>query len=198
MVNPKITVRNMELTAPIKDYAASKVAKYEEFLDKATHIAIEISELQPHRGVAQDFLVEINVKVPQTLIRVAEKGEDVYALIDKVTDQMARKMQRYEDKFVYWEGEKSLKELELEAEESEVEKPEEEDEAIYGDDYQVRFPKITKRLSVSATPITPEEAIERMELAGGSNWFFKNSDTERYSMVYKRISDGYGLLEPEE
>ena len=194
MVNPKITVRNMEMTAPIKDYAANKVAKYADLLEKAVHIAIEITELTPHRGVAQDFIVEINVNLPGTLIRVAEKGDDVYAMLDKVSDQMARKLKRYEEKFAYWEGEKSFKELEMEFEESE----QVDDQELYGDDYQVQFPKISKRLKADAAPITSEEAIERMELSDSSSWFFKNSETGRYSMVFTRFGDGYGLIEPEE
>jgi len=194
MVNPKITVRNMEMTAPIKDYAANKVAKHADLLEKAIHIAIEITELTPHRGVAQDFIVEINVNLPGTLIRVAEKGDDVYAMLDKVSDQMARKLKRYEEKFAYWEGEKSFRELEMEFEESE----QVDDQELYGDDYQVQFPKITKRVKADSLPISPEEAIERMELSDGSNWFFKNSETGRYSMVFSRFGDGYGLIEPEE
>ena len=194
MVNPKITVRNMEMTAPIKDYAANKVAKYADLLEKAIHIAIEITELTPHRGVAQDFTVEINVNLPGTLIRVAEKGDDVYAMLDKVSDQMARKLKRYEEKLSYWEGAKSFRELEMELEESEASN----EEDLHRDDYQVRFPKITKRIKVDSSPMSPEEAIERMELSDSSNWFFKNSETGRFSLVYKRLGDGYGLIESEE
>ena len=183
----------MEMTAPIKDYAANKVAKHADLLEKAVHIAIEITELTPHRGVAQDFTVEINVNLPGTLIRVAEKGDDVYAMLDKVSDQMARKLKRYEEKFSYWEGMKSFSELEMELEENDA--PEDDD---FRDDYQVRFPKITKKIKADSIPISPEEAIERMELSDGSSWFFKNSETGLFSLVYKRLGDGYGLIEPEE
>jgi len=194
MVNPQITVRNMEMTAPIKDYAANKVAKYADLLDKATNMAIEITELAPHRGIAQDFTIEINVKVPGTLIRVAEKGGDVYALLDKVTDQLARKMKRYEEKFMFWEGEKSLKELEMDYVEDEIGEVNEAD----GDQYQVELPTISKRVKVSPQPMSPEEAIERMELSGGLSWFFKNVETGDWAMVFKRLGGGYGLIEPEE
>lgn len=194
MVNPKITVRNMEMTDPIKDYAANKIAKHADLLEKATHIAIEITEVTPHRGVAQDFIVEINVNLPGTLIRVAEKGEDVYALLDQVSDQMARKLKRYEEKLLYWEGAKSFSDLEMEKQEDE----EVDDQELYGDDYQVQFPKISKRKMADPTPITPEEAIERMELSDSPSWFFKNSDTGRYSMVFPRFGNGYALVEPED
>jgi len=194
MINPQITVRNMELTEPIKDYAENKIGKYGDFLEKATNIIIEITELMPHRGVAQDFVVEINVKVPNTLIRVAEKGEDVYSLIDKVTDQLARKIKRYEEKFDYWKGEKSLKEIETEM----ITEETEEEMDVYQEEYQINFPEITKRTLVDEQPITAEEAIERMELTDGRFWMFRNVENGEYSVVYKRASGGYGILEPVE
>lgn len=193
MVNPQITVRSMELTVPIKDYAANKIAKYADILEKATNISVEITEFKPHSGVSQDFLVEINVKVPGTFVRVSEKGEDVYALIDKVSDLMARQMKRYEEKFEYWQGAKSLKELETEIEDSEIA----EGTQDYVDEYQVYMPEITKRTNVDQQPITAEEAIERMELANSAFWMFRNSESGEYAVVYKRGTGGYGILEPE-
>ncbi len=194
MVNPQITVRNMELTTPIKDYAANKIGKYADILEKATHILVEVTELMPHRGVAQDFVVEINVKIPNTLIRVAEKGGDVYALIDKVSDQLARKIKRYEDKFDYWKGEKSLSEIEADM----IAEDSEEGTDVYQEEYQISFPEITKRTVVDTQPMTPEEAIERMELTDGRFWMFRNVENGEYSVVYKRATGGYGILEPTE
>jgi putative sigma-54 modulation protein len=46
-------------------------------------------------------------------------------------------------------------------------------------------------------PIQEAEAIERMELSGYDQYLFKNKNTGKISMIYRRNYGGYGLVEPE-
>ena len=42
--------------------------------------------------------------------------------------------------------------------------------------------------------ISPEEAVEQMELLGHSFYVFKDIDTQEMCVVYKRTDESYGLL----
>lgn len=55
--------------------------------------------------------------------------------------------------------------------------------------------KIVKRKSYELEPITPEQAIDEMELIGNSFYVFKNAKTGEVNVVYERREGGYGLIE---
>jgi len=55
----------------------------------------------------------------------------------------------------------------------------------------VRFKKIEMK------PMTPEEAVDRMDLLGHDFYLFANAETERVNVVYRRRGGGFGLIEPE-
>src|SRR5690349_1022097 len=109
MPEPRITTRNMELTEPIEKYALEKISKFDYLLETATDLACEITQSIPHRGKAQDFMIEINVTVPNARIMVKEEGADVYAIIDIATDILSRRLKRYKDRLKQWETGKGWK-----------------------------------------------------------------------------------------
>ena len=57
--------------------------------------------------------------------------------------------------------------------------------------------KIIKRKTIEVKPMDEEEAILQMELLGHQFYLFKNSDTNKEAVVYKRKNGGYGLMEAE-
>ena len=46
-------------------------------------------------------------------------------------------------------------------------------------------------------PMSPEEAVLQMELVGHDFYMFRNIDTDEISIVYRRETGGYGLIEHE-
>ena len=55
--------------------------------------------------------------------------------------------------------------------------------------------KIVKRKEVYLKPVDEEEAITQMELLGHSFFVFKNVDTNKINVVYKRNDGDYGVIE---
>ena len=55
--------------------------------------------------------------------------------------------------------------------------------------------KIVKRKSVEVKPMDEEEAVLQMELLGHTFFVFKNVDTEKINVVYKRNDGDYGIIE---
>jgi putative sigma-54 modulation protein len=52
----------------------------------------------------------------------------------------------------------------------------------------------TKRFALK--PMAPEEAVLQMDLLGHNFFVFRDAETNQVSVVYKRQSGGYGLIEP--
>ena len=64
-------------------------------------------------------------------------------------------------------------------------------EELFEDEEQT----IVRRKEVFLKPIDEEEAITQMELLGHSFFVFKNVDTDKINVVYKRKDGDYGIIE---
>jgi len=53
----------------------------------------------------------------------------------------------------------------------------------------------TKQFALDA--MTPEEAVQQLELVGHDFFVFRSDDSETVSVVYRRRDGGYGLIEPQ-
>ena len=56
-------------------------------------------------------------------------------------------------------------------------------------------PRVVKSKRFAMFPMSPEEAIGRMELLGHGFFFFTNADTSRAAVVYKRDDGDIGLID---
>lgn len=182
----------MDSTEAIKDYVLQKVGKVENFLERAVKGEVVLKERVQRRGVDKDFRIDINISLPNSLVIVQEAGEDLYAIIDKAVDVLARRLKRYYDKLSQWEGKEPWKIVHAQETLAEFEEKEE------GDDYSNYVPKIAVYKKIEdMRPKDYAEAIEEMELMGFNQFLFKNKQGQ-YSMLYKREDGSYGLVEPSE
>lgn len=56
-------------------------------------------------------------------------------------------------------------------------------------------PRIVKKKRFAMMPMTPEEAVQRMDLVGHGFFFFTNLDTHRAAVVYRREDGDVGLID---
>lgn len=191
----QISFVGMDPTEALKKYILEKLMKKEILFTDATSIEVFFKEFVHSKGVKHDFRVDINVKLPNTVVRVEESGSDMYANIDKGTDTLFRRLKRYNDKKEYWEGKASWKILEAQ----EAIRALEEESGVEVDDYSDYIPKIaTRKIVEDMSPIEEGEAIERMELSGYDQYLFRNKSNNKICMLYKRKQGGYGLVEPKD
>lgn len=186
MALPEITVsgRGMQITDSIDDYVKDKIQKYSQIYEKiVTNIEVECTESVAKRGVEKDFAVEISAFLPNAIARVEKKGSDLYSLIDKSTDVLIRKIKRYKEQLRKWEGREEWK-------------IEDYPEIKTDDEFQSYTPEITKRKEIDDSKyMSPEEAVERMELLGYDFFLFRDLINKRPSVVYRRHSHRYGLVQ---
>jgi len=189
--NIQISFVGIEPTEALKKYVIEKLVKYEKLWEKATSIEVTFKENKYSRGVGKDFRIDINVVLPKSPVRVEVVGEDMYKNIDEGTDTLARRLKRYHDRESTWEGKTPWKVLEADAALKALVEEEERDNYL---DY---IPKIAVRKQITdMSPIEEAEAIEKMELLGYDQLLFKNKNTGKISMVYRRQRGGYALVEP--
>ncbi len=172
-----VFARNMELTPHLREYVERKVEKLDRHLpvveEARVELKVENTRSADHRQVAQ-----LTVRVRGTILRAEERTNDMFASIDTVMDKMYRQIARYKGKRQdRWHA--AIEELPIE---EPVEPPS-------GEIVRV------KRFEIR--PMSPEEAIEQMELLGHRFYVFLNANADAVNIVYKRDDGNYGLLQPE-
>ncbi len=162
----------IDVTKAIEDYLKSKLSKVEKFFDDD----VEAKAIISTKGREQK--VEVTIWSGKYNVRAEEAGEDLYSSIDLVVDKIERQLKKYKDK-LYNNRKGNRDEI----------VPEIED--YFEDEEQT----IVRRKEVFLKPIDEEEAITQMELLGHTFFVFKNVDTDKINVVYKRKDGDYGIIE---
>jgi putative sigma-54 modulation protein len=183
MVDPIIQSRGLVLTPAIEKYVNDKLTRLSNFLERASKIDILIIVNEAQKG-NNTLTLEYNIDYPSNVVHVKQEGTDLYGLVDEVYDILKVKLEKEKSK---------LLEHHAVADEIDGINEVEEDVEHLLTDYS---PVIIKtKVYDDDKPISPNEAIDLMELIDHTCYLFKNIDSNTYAMVYK-ISEGkYGLVE---
>lgn len=156
-----------------KEYAEKKLKKFEKFFagDCTVHVVFT------HEKENQ-YQVEVTADYGGLVFRAQEISDDFKISIDKTVDVIIRQIRRHKTKL-----EKRLKSSDFSFDEpAAADVPE--------DTYTVSRVK-----SVSAKPMSDEEAILQMELVGHDFFVFRTEDGEHVRVVYRRKNGDYGVIE---
>lgn len=172
------TEKKLPVSGDVRAYAEKKLGKLDRLFKSEGDASVTFSM---ERG---RFIVEATIRAGGMIYRVTETTGDMYASIDSAAASIERQIRKNKTRLA-----KRLRDGAFEREIPDTPViPEDSEEE--GDFEVVR----TKRFSIK--PMTVDEAILQMNLLEHEFFVFKNQDEEdRFSVVYKRKSGGYGLIE---
>ncbi|MCC7145525.1 MAG: ribosome-associated translation inhibitor RaiA [Phycisphaeraceae bacterium] len=88
-----ISGRHLEITEPIREYAAGKMAKLPRYYDRLQAVQV-VAEKNEHQ-----FMVEVRVQADRHDPFIAkESGTDLYACIDATVDKLERQLTDHKDR----------------------------------------------------------------------------------------------------
>ena len=166
------------VTDAIKEYIASKLDKLNKYFDSPEDINANI--LVKVKGFEQT--IEVTIPTSNFTIRNEESAEDLYAAIDLVTDKIERQIRKNKTKINKIEKD-AAKKLNF----AFMENIEEDDEDTI----------IVRRKTLNTKPMDEEEAMLQMEMLGHDFFVYKDRDTKRICIIYKRKDNNYGIIETE-
>ena len=168
----------MQITDAMKDYINEKLGKLEKYLENSDAVrANVIVKVKNHEQT-----VEITIPLKSFILRSEETKEDFYAAVDKTIDKLERQVRKNKTKLMAKQNKASY---EFNFEKIDF-KEEIEDEH-----------KVIKRKTIEVKPMNEEEAILQMELLNHEFYMYKDSETNKPTVVYKRTDGNYGLIESE-
>ena len=167
----------MKVTDAMKSYIEEKLGKLDKYLeDKADVNATVVVRVKNHKQI-----VEITIPLKSFILRSEEYQDDFYKAVDKAVDILERQIRKNKTRLT---KQTKTKDFLLEYIE-EIEEDEDEEEPVL------------KRKKVEVKPMNEEEAILQMELLNHQFYMYKDSDTNKVAVVYKRKDGGYGIIESE-
>ena len=167
----------LEITDSMEAYAKEKLSKLDKYIDAASAKATVLVKVKGHLNK-----VEVTIPLKNLILRAEESQEDFYAAIDVVIDILERQIRKNKTRIASTKR-KEAKDFSYDYI---AEMPADEDE---------EEEKIVKRKKIELKPMDEEEAILQMELLGHSFYLFKDMDTDKPTLVYKRKDGNYGVIE---
>lgn len=171
--------RNLDITDAMRNYAEDKLGKLDRFSDQIVDAKVVMS-YDHKQHATEPARVEVQLNVPNGIVRAEENGADTYAAIDLVVDKLERQLKRFKGRML------SRRNDDIDIPLPEPEQEEAEDEA-----------RLVRTKRYVLRPMTPEDAALQMEALGHDFFMFRNADTNLVSVIYLRDDGNYGLLEPE-
>ncbi len=181
----KILIRGekIEVTQAIQDYVKEKINKLNKYIGDSENI--KASVVVNVKGHNQK--VEVTIPLKNVILRAEETRDDLYAAIDVVVDKLERQIRKNKTKLQSKKMNKLSKDLLIDAIVAMDDDKEDKEEGF----------KIVKRKKVEVKPMSEEEAVLQMELLEHQFYIFKDSETNKIAVVYKRKEGNYGIIESE-
>lgn len=165
---------NVEVTKSIKDYIEDKLSKIDKYLENPKEIEAKV--IASVSGINQR--IEVTINGEKYFIRAEECHSDLYAAIDNAVDKLERQFRKYKTKL--------------------LDKVKKEEPSLELEDYfEDTKEEIVKRKKLFLKPMDEKEAITQMELLDHTFFVFKNVESGKISVVYKRKDGDYGILDVE-
>lgn len=173
--------RGFTITDQIRDFAARKLQKLEKFLQEPVDARLTL-ETEKHRQIA-----ELHVTHRFGVLQASEETDSMVDAVNLVVDKAEKQARRNHKKFTN----QRRRAAQRETQQWPVDVVER-DSVGNG-----REPRIIRSSALAIKPMSLEEAA--LQLESGRNDFvvFRDAETDRVSVLYRRRDENYGLIAPE-
>jgi putative sigma-54 modulation protein len=178
-----ITGRHIEITEPLRKFTTDRLERLRGIMDEIleVHFILTVEKHQRH-------IAELNIKTRRDFYHGEEITTDMYTSIAAVVDKVEKQILRDKQRNVARKRHNNNKGAEVITTTSVVEV-----EEVLGE----RLPRIIRSNEVAAKPMSVDDAAIQIGDSDREFLVFRNADTERLNVVYKRKDGNIGWIEPE-
>jgi putative sigma-54 modulation protein len=174
-----ITGRHIEITEPIRKFATDRLERLRGAMDgvQEVHFILTVEKHQRH-------IAELNIKTRRDFYHAEEVSTDMYTSVAAAVDKVEKQILKDKERNVTRKRHNNHKVITttsvIEVEE------------ILGE----QLPRIIRQNEVAAKPMSVDDAA--VHIGGSDHDFlvFRNADTERLNVVFKRKDGNIGWIEP--
>jgi putative sigma-54 modulation protein len=173
--------KNVEVSDAIHDYAERKLGKLAPQLADPTHVELELA-VEKNPSISDNHVAEATIWTKGPVLRAREASGDMKASIDLLVDKLERQVKRYRQKRRH--------EHERHHERANGAVP------AAASIPSTEGTMIVKTKQFVLNGMSPEEAVEQLELIGHDFFVFRNDESGEINVVYRRRDGDYGVIEP--
>lgn len=176
------TARKVNLKDNFKERVEKKLKKYERVFSDDAEVNVKVTVYKNRQTV------EITINDNGMIYRVEDTRAEMNEAVDIIMDKLSRQIRKNKTRLAKRLRDSAFEELIAVDEEAPAESEDEQEEITY---------ELFRTKKVALKPMSPDEAILRMNMVNHKFFMFLNSDTDRVSVVYIRDNGDYGMLESE-
>ena len=180
MAQLNIHGKNMDVSPRIQDYIQKKVGRLDRHLPGISAIEVEVTQ-EDTKSQVNRYVVQVTLNINGRILRGQERASTAFAAVDTVVDTVERRLERFKGKHYLSEQRPPLG----------LGKP------APGIETEPAAPLFARVKRFVMKPMSPEEAVEQMDLLGHDFFMFHNSESSQFNVVYRRSDGTYGLIQPE-
>jgi putative sigma-54 modulation protein len=173
------TGRQIEVTPAIQKFTEEHLRKIRKILGAMIEVHV-ILTVEKYRHIA-----EINLKSRSFKFNGIEQTHDMYTSINAVLEKIERQAIKYKGKKIAKKRKPAPTSLFV------GRRPRGESVPVNSD-----TPRVIRSRSFAAKPMTVEEAVHEVTTSQSEFIVFRNSESERVSVIYRRKDGNFGLIEP--
>ena len=177
------TGRHVEVTQAIRRHVEEHFGKLDQIFDDSTASAHIIIEVEKNRHVG-----EVLLHWREHTLTARDVNADMYQALSRAISKIEKQAVKLKKKII--DRKQSAQPLSSLAPDNSA------SEVAEDDDAAPAAGRIISARRYAVKPMTPEEAVIR--LGEDSNQFilFRDADTDRLSVLYKRKDGNFGLIQP--
>lgn len=181
-MNVVVTGVNVEVSQGLRDYVAQKLGRLARHFQHLQEAKVVV-RAERRRPVGRARVVEVTVWGDGLVLRGEEATTDPYGSVDRIVDKLERQIAKYRSRVI--EKRRLDERRQRSAERARALAQEEEPEG----------PRVVRRKRFATKPMTEEEAALQMELLGHSFFVYRDAETNRVCVLYRRRDGDYGVIE---
>ena len=189
-----VSRRHTELSENLRLVAEEKIGRLDRYVDGLEHAEVHFWEHKNPR-VADKEVCEVTIAGEGHHIRCKVQAPDGFIAIDRACDKLEHQLHKLKTKLKRRQQGGSKRQKPVDVGGAAVVGDEAMGETAVGVEDEDVGPRIVKSKRFAMMPMTPEEAMGRMELLGHGFFFFTNIDTSRAAVVYRREDGDVGLID---
>ena len=166
-----IVARKMKMTDAIKTFIEERLAKLQDYVSDIVWAQVIVSvEKKLHNA-------DIVLHVGNQTMKASASTDELYSAIDKVMTKMEAQIKKYNSRRTDHRADEVI----------------DEDETVALIGPEINFTVVK---DVPLKSMSKDEAVIEMEKQGFTFWLYQDREAKQLQLVFKRMDNTYGLLQP--